>query len=211
MLKGLTGTGAGSVDTSTARILRSRRNPRQEATARHMLLAFRYRQHKALPFSTSVAVSQGGNMNATLHGVRRPSWALAAVGTRSLAFALLTGGAGTAAADEEQAGDGPRGHAENIILFVGDGPGVAQRDAGALYELGVDGSLVMDTLPFAGLVETDSADPEDFVTDSAAAATSYAAGIKTYNGAISMDLDNNPGRDARRAGRESRHGWRRAS
>ncbi|MFP3471193.1 alkaline phosphatase, partial [Micrococcus sp. SIMBA_144] len=32
-------------------------------------------------------------------------------------------------------------------------------------------------------------DPEESVTDSAAAGTAMAAGIKTYNGAISVDMD----------------------
>jgi hypothetical protein len=39
------------------------------------------------------------------------------------------------------------------------------------------------------MVGTNSADPETFVTDSAAAATSLATGVKTYNGAIGVDAE----------------------
>jgi alkaline phosphatase len=39
------------------------------------------------------------------------------------------------------------------------------------------------------LVNTDSVDEETFITDSAAAGTSYASGVKTYNGAIGVDAD----------------------
>jgi alkaline phosphatase len=47
----------------------------------------------------------------------------------------------------------------------------------------------MDRLPVEGMVGTNSADPETFVTDSAAAATSLATGVKTYNGAIGVDAE----------------------
>jgi alkaline phosphatase len=50
----------------------------------------------------------------------------------------------------------------------------------------------MDSLPVAGLQTTDARDPEDTVTDSAAAASAWATGEKTYNGAISVDVDHNP-------------------
>ena len=42
----------------------------------------------------------------------------------------------------------------------------------------------MDKLPTAGLLTTDRRDPAAFVTDSAAAATAWSTGQKTYNGAI---------------------------
>lgn len=49
----------------------------------------------------------------------------------------------------------------------------------------------MDSLRYAGWTHTDSLDPEEAVTDSAAAATAFATGVRTYNGA-SVDLDGNP-------------------
>ncbi|MNO37560.1 Alkaline phosphatase 4 precursor [compost metagenome] len=74
----------------------------------------------------------------------------------------------------------------NVILFVGDGMGTAQRNAIRLATVGEKGNLAMDSMPYTGLIHTSSNVP---VTDSAASATAYASGIKTYNGAIGMDAD----------------------
>lgn len=123
--------------------------------------------------------------------VRR--WPLAlAVGALSATAAFSVVGANAAPGEDAQAqGSRDQGKAKNVILFIGDGMGVAQRNAGALATVGLDGELVMDSLPYTGLVKTDSADPTNFITDSAAAATSYATGVKTYNGAIGKDADGN--------------------
>ena len=82
--------------------------------------------------------------------------------------------------------------AVNVILMVGDGMGASQRDAIRLASVGLSGELAMDTLPEVGRVHTNSADEETFITDSAAAATSMATGVKTYNGAIGTNLDREP-------------------
>ncbi len=82
--------------------------------------------------------------------------------------------------------------ANNVILLIGDGMGKAHRDAGRLLAVGPFGALVMDTFPYAGMVCTSCADPEASVTDSAAAATALATGVKTYNGAIGVGLDGRP-------------------
>ncbi|MBO7744893.1 alkaline phosphatase [Paenibacillus sp. MWE-103] len=76
--------------------------------------------------------------------------------------------------------------AKNVILFVGDGMGTAQRDAIRLATVGEKGQLAMDAMPYVGLIHTGSTVP---VTDSAASATAYASGVKTYNGAIGMDAN----------------------
>ena len=76
-----------------------------------------------------------------------------------------------------------------MILFVGDGMGQAHRFAGQLLAAGRDGRLAMDRLPHLGQMGTMSADPESFVTDSAAAATALATGVKTINGAVAIDAD----------------------
>jgi alkaline phosphatase len=115
------------------------------------------------------------------HTIRRPG---AAAATALAATVVLVLGGCVAATD-----DGDRGRATNVILFIGDGMGAAQRGAGALASVGLDDELVMDDLPFAGLARTDSADPEDLVTDSAAGGTAYATGVKTYNGAIGVDAE----------------------
>lgn len=79
-----------------------------------------------------------------------------------------------------------RGGAKNVILFIGDGMGSIQREAARKL---TGHPLAMDSLPVLGSVGTSSADPEALVTDSAAAGTALATGIKTYNGAISTGLD----------------------
>nr|WP_235801509.1 alkaline phosphatase [Heyndrickxia acidiproducens] len=78
--------------------------------------------------------------------------------------------------------------AKNVILFVGDGMGVAQRNAIRLAAAGLNRDLEMNQMPVAGLVHTSSTSA---VTDSAAAATAIASGVKTYNGAIGVDEDKN--------------------
>ena len=79
-----------------------------------------------------------------------------------------------------------RGRARSVILFIGDGMGATQRDA-ARRLLGRP--LAMDGLPVHGLVGTDSVDPVALVTDSAAAGTALATGVKTLNGSIAIGPD----------------------
>ncbi|MFC7393439.1 alkaline phosphatase [Scopulibacillus cellulosilyticus] len=79
--------------------------------------------------------------------------------------------------------------AKNVILFVGDGMGAAHRNAIRLATVGKKGELAMNEMPYAGIVHTSSTSP---VTDSAAAATAMATGVKTYNGAISLDTRKKP-------------------
>ena len=62
--------------------------------------------------------------------------------------------------------------------------------AARLYAVGREGKLVMDGLPVTGMARTWST--ESVVTDSAAAGTALAAGVKTYNKAISVDQDKKP-------------------
>ena len=110
----------------------------------------------------------------------------AAVLAASLAGAGVAGGD-----DRDDRGRGDR-HAKNVIFMVGDGLSIAARDATRLATVGKDGQLAMDTLRYAGWTYTDSADPDEAVTDSAAAATALATGVRTYNGAVSVDVDANP-------------------
>ncbi len=102
----------------------------------------------------------------------------------------LTGVSGLtpATAQEEPAGtEAEAGAARSAIFMMGDGMGAAQRDAIQLATVGAYDRLVMDSLPYEGMVGTNSVDPETFVTDSAAGATSFASGIKTVNGAVGVD------------------------
>jgi alkaline phosphatase len=77
----------------------------------------------------------------------------------------------------------------NIILFIGDGMGDAHRLAARWAAVGETGTLSMDNMSARGRAKTGAADNP--VTDSAAAATAMASGIKTNNGVIGMDADLN--------------------
>lgn len=78
---------------------------------------------------------------------------------------------------------------QNIILFIGDGMGHNHRIAAQWVSMGIDGQLDMDDMPRHGWVATRSADSD--ITDSAAASTAMACGIKTKNGTIGMDMNFN--------------------
>src|SRR5699024_242510 len=71
---------------------------------------------------------------------------------------------------------------KNVILMIGDGMGPSQVYAGLTAN---NGSLHLEKSSYSGFIKTNSSD--DYVTDSAAGATAYATGHKTYNGAIGVD------------------------
>jgi alkaline phosphatase len=121
---------------------------------------------------------------------------LISVGVASAALGGLLAGPGLAAAGDV-ANPFSRSHvagaaapvAKNVIFIVGDGMSAAARQAGRLNVAGLDRDLFMNDMPFAGLQHTSSADA--VVTDSAAAGTSFATGVKTFNGAIGVDAQGN--------------------
>jgi len=67
--------------------------------------------------------------------------------------------------------------------------GQAHRYAAQLLAAGRNGRLAMDRLPCFGLMGTTSVDAASFVTDSAAAATAIATGVKTLNGSVAIDRE----------------------
>ncbi len=75
---------------------------------------------------------------------------------------------------------------ENIIILIGDGMGVAQITAAKT----VRGSLHMENFKHVALATTHALD--QYLTDSAAAATAIATGYRTNNGHISVLPDNTP-------------------
>jgi alkaline phosphatase len=79
--------------------------------------------------------------------------------------------------------------AKYIFLMIGDGMGEAQRSLAQCYAeyRGEKTPLIMNSLPVSGEVTTYSLN--DDVTDSAAAATAFAAGYKTNNGMLSITPD----------------------
>ena len=80
-----------------------------------------------------------------------------------------------------------RRNAKNVILLIGDGMGLTQITAG-LYSN--NNRLNLERFPIIGLHKSYSS--SDLITDSAAGATAFACGVKTYNGAIGVDQDTVP-------------------
>ena len=76
---------------------------------------------------------------------------------------------------------------KNIILLIGDGNGLAQISSTALAN---NGELTLTQLKSIGFIKTQAAD--DFTTDSAAAGTALATGVKTNNRAIGTGVNGEP-------------------
>jgi alkaline phosphatase len=79
---------------------------------------------------------------------------------------------------------------KNIILMVGDGMGPAHMKAYRLFKDDPDTPEIEQTTFDRFLIGSISTDPDmdaGMVTDSAASATAYAIGKKSYNGAIGID------------------------
>jgi len=101
----------------------------------------------------------------------------------------------------------PKPLAKNIIIMIADGSSYNQNLAADLYQYGKTGLQPWEAFPFQFAVSTYSADGwgydpalawsnYDYVktryTDSAAAATAMACGVKTYDAAIGVDVNRNP-------------------
>lgn len=112
---------------------------------------------------------------------------------RSLAISLIAGFVALAlcmappAAAQQPTPDRPT----NVILFIPDGFGPASGTMARDFLRYRDGvaSLALDSV-LVGSVRTFASDSR--ITDSAAGATAYAAGTKTYNGAIAVDTTQQP-------------------
>ena len=88
----------------------------------------------------------------------------------------------------------------NIIFMVGDGMGLAQMSSAYLYKTEEPN---FSRFPVVGLIKTTSGSHK--ITDSAAGATAFSCGKKTYNGAIGVDLDTNAAKTI--VEELSEHGW----
>jgi alkaline phosphatase len=73
---------------------------------------------------------------------------------------------------------------KNIILLIADGTGVSQISSSLFYN---DQPSNYEEFPVIGLIKTSASDA--LITDSAASATAFASGIKTYNGAVGVGPD----------------------
>lgn len=76
-----------------------------------------------------------------------------------------------------------------VFFMIGDGMGTAQRQISEYYLQQQNGDetqrLAINAMPVAGIITTHSANT--LVTDSAAAGTALATGVKTDNGVIAID------------------------
>ena len=72
----------------------------------------------------------------------------------------------------------------NVILMIGDGMGLTQITAGWIAKRD---ALNLERCPVIGLSKTNSS--SNLITDSAAGATAFSTGKKTYNGAIGVNPD----------------------
>jgi alkaline phosphatase len=73
-----------------------------------------------------------------------------------------------------------------VVLFVADGAGTAHWSVARL----VRQRLTVDEFPVVGLIDT--RDAHAIVTESAAAGTSYAIGMRTFQGALGLGPDSQP-------------------
>jgi alkaline phosphatase len=73
---------------------------------------------------------------------------------------------------------------KNIILMIGDGMGTSQVYAGITAS---KDNLNLERVRYIGFSKTNSSD--NYITDSAAGATAFSTGKKTYNGAIGVDAN----------------------
>lgn len=101
--------------------------------------------------------------------------------------------AGSLNAVEAKGGqDDDRAKIKNVIYLIGDGMGPVYTTMYRYLKDDPSTPMMEDTAfdPFlVGMQSTYSWDEEENITDSAAAATSLSAGIKTYNGAIAVDMN----------------------
>lgn len=107
----------------------------------------------------------------------------------SLAFLLLN----SCTATRESASPTPAGNTvdlakpKNLIFLIGDGMGLPQI-TGAMYMN--DNKTVFERFKSIGFHKSNSGD--NLVTDSAAGATAFASGVKSYNGAIGVNIRKEP-------------------
>ena len=77
---------------------------------------------------------------------------------------------------------------KNVVLLIGDGMSFAHISAARIHSKGADGLLNLELMPVTGMIKTHSAN--ELITDSGAASTALATGVKTVNERISMDSEN---------------------
>lgn len=144
-----------------------------------------------------VAFTSGAQGTLATDGISVPGWggfnhrgfSLAGPGLHRLE-ATFTDATGTVAVSSRirvvgtGGGEADRGAARNIVIFLGDGMGVAHRTAARIVKYGVAGGdpaglLEMDAFPGTGLVSTHSLN--SIVTDSSPGMACYSTGNHANN------------------------------
>ncbi|KZE63802.1 alkaline phosphatase [Fictibacillus phosphorivorans] len=96
------------------------------------------------------------------------------------------------AINQASAEDQNKNEIRNVIFLIGDGMGPTYTTAYRAFKDDKSTPMMEDTAfdkYLVGMQSTYSHDKKESVTDSAAAATSMSSGIKTYNGAIAVDME----------------------
>ena len=75
----------------------------------------------------------------------------------------------------------------NIIFLIGDGMGLSQISSSFYFNSKLPNFARFKTIGLSNVISSNSK-----ITDSAAGATSFASGIKTFNGAIGVDINKKP-------------------
>lgn len=84
----------------------------------------------------------------------------------------------------QTADNGTPSRARNVILLIGDGTGLTQISSAFYFKDSIPNYARFKTI---GLITTSSS--REDITDSAAGATAFASGVKTYNGAVGVADD----------------------
>ena len=129
--------------------------------------------------SVALALTVLGGWSCSAGPALRPAPAPSPAPAQSPAPALTPASA-AAPAYVSAAGELPL----NIVLVIGDGMGLTQISAG-MYASG--DRIALERMGVVGLHKSYSDD--NLVTDSAAGATAFSCGVKTYNGAIGVRPD----------------------
>ncbi|SDM23991.1 alkaline phosphatase [Catalinimonas alkaloidigena] len=123
-------------------------------------------------------------MHRSLHACFRPLSVLSLLGLSAWLSSCTNPSAapGNQMASADTAASRP-----NIILLIGDGMGLSQVSSAFYFG---EGEPNFARFPIIGLSRTSSSSHK--ITDSAAGATAFSAGQKTYNGAIGVDDNEQP-------------------
>lgn len=114
---------------------------------------------------------------------------------------LVEGNRAPAAGDCAQFGLNGQGlddsKAKNLVFMISDGTGDSEITSARNMWMGANGRFKgVDNLDYTGNITTFALKPEnglpELVTDSAASATAWNTGVKTYNNALGVDVAGNP-------------------